>query len=92
MATVVWNVIDSTVGTLPVTRVDKNLDTITADFLKDSKGSWLLEKRLYGTVDPAYDAGRMHCLPVGIQVVGRPWDDEKVLAVMKVIEAVVDYK
>lgn len=33
-----------------------------------------------------YDAERMHGLPVGVQVVGRKLEEEKVLGVMKRIE------
>jgi Asp-tRNA(Asn)/Glu-tRNA(Gln) amidotransferase A subunit family amidase len=33
-----------------------------------------------------YDAEAMHSLPVGIQVVGRRLEEEKVIAVMKRVE------
>ena len=33
-----------------------------------------------------YDADKMHGLPVGVQVVGRRLEEEKVLAVMKRVE------
>lgn len=36
-----------------------------------------------------YDAERMHGLPVGVQVVGRRLEEEKVLAVMKRLEDVL---
>ena len=72
--------------------MDAELDALPPDFLKDSKGSWLLEKRVYAGSDPAYDAKKMHGLPVGIQVVGKPWEDEKVLGVMKVVESAVGLK
>lgn len=90
--------VDSTVGCLPVTRVDRALDSIlpagpagAADFLAQSPGSWILEKRVYGGLDPAYDADKMHGLPVGVQVVGRAWDEEGVLRVMREVEEGAGY-
>jgi amidase len=34
----------------------------------------------------------MHGLPVGVQVVGKPWEEEKVLALMKELEGLVGYQ
>jgi hypothetical protein len=90
--TVVYNVVDSTVGVLPVTRVDRSRDAIPSAFLEGSPGSWILEKRVYGGTDPAYDADRMHGLPVGVQVVGPAWEEERVLGVMRLLENLVGYK
>lgn len=86
-----YNVVDSTVGVLPVTRVDRNHDAAPSDHRSSSGGSWLLERRVYGTDTPAYDADKMHGLPVGIQVVGRPHEEEKVLRIMEMIEGMVGY-
>ncbi|WVW82528.1 hypothetical protein I302_104539 [Kwoniella bestiolae CBS 10118] len=91
VATILFNVVDSTVGVLPVTHVNKDLDTHSLDFLDDSQGSWILEKRVYGK-DGAYDAEKMHGLPVGVQVVGREWQEEKVLKMMQVLEGLVEYQ
>ncbi|ORY29336.1 amidase signature domain-containing protein [Naematelia encephala] len=92
VTTILFNVVDSTVGVLPVTKVDRDLDATPPDFLHGSKGSWLLEKRVYGDDDPAYDADKMHGLPVGVQVVGRAWEEEKVLAMMKIVEDAVGFE
>jgi Asp-tRNA(Asn)/Glu-tRNA(Gln) amidotransferase A subunit family amidase len=94
IATLLYNVVDSTVGCLPVTRVDRSRDATPPvdEFLADSPGSFILEKRIYGVSDPAYDANKMHGLPVGIQVVGKAWEDEKVLSVMKEIQDAVQYE
>ncbi len=65
---------------LPVTKVDRELDQLPVGF--DIR-------RLNGVAQGAYklyDADRMHGLPVGVQVVGRRLEEEKVLAVMKRIE------
>lgn len=93
IATILYNVVDSTVGCMPVTPVDRDRDATPPvdQFLANSPGSWILEKRVYGGSDPAYDADKMHGLPVGIQVVGRAWEDEKVLGVMKEISSLVQY-
>jgi Asp-tRNA(Asn)/Glu-tRNA(Gln) amidotransferase A subunit family amidase len=65
---------------MPVTHVDKKLDGLPAT---------LNIKKLNGVARGAYklyDADQMHGLPVGVQVVGRRLDEEKVLAVMRRIE------
>ena len=89
---ILFNIVEATVGVLPVTRVDATLDQQPADFLKDSQGSWILEKRVYGGSDPAYDSQAMAGLPVGVQVVGRMWEDEKVLEVMGMLEELVKFQ
>ncbi|BEI88930.1 uncharacterized protein CcaverHIS019_0202920 [Cutaneotrichosporon cavernicola] len=91
LATVMFNIVDSTAGVLPVTRVDAERDAAPANFLEGSTGSWILEKKVYGGTDPAYDAAKMAGLPVGVQVVGRQFEDERVLALMKIIEGAVAY-
>lgn len=65
---------------LPVTHVDKALDGLSAGF---NLG------KLNGVAQGAYkhyDAEAMHGLPVGVQVVGRRLEEEKVLAAMKTVE------
>jgi hypothetical protein len=86
--------VDSTVGVLPITKVDSALDTHPTNFLEGSTGSKILEGRTYGpsTKRTAYDAKKMHGLPVGVQVVGKPWEEEKVLALMKQLERLVGYQ
>lgn len=65
---------------MPITHVDKTLDKLPADFDL---------KKLNGVAQGAYklyDAEAMHGLPVGVQVVGRRLQEEKVLAIMKRLE------
>ena len=65
---------------MPVTHVDKALDQLPAGFSF---------KKLNGVAQGAYkfyNATEMHGLPVGVQVVGRRFEEEKVLALMKRIE------
>ncbi|KAF4125205.1 Asp-tRNAAsn/Glu-tRNAGln amidotransferase A subunit or related amidase [Geosmithia morbida] len=72
--------IDYTAGILPVTHVDKNKDQLPDGFDLT---------KLNGVAQGAYklyDADAMHGLPVGVQVVGRRLEEEKVLALMKRVE------
>lgn len=91
IGTSLFNVLDSTVGVLPVTRVDAERDIASANYAAGSEGSWILEKRVYGGSDPAYSSEKMAGLPVGIQLVGRQYDEEKVLAFMKLVEGAVGF-
>ncbi|KAI0004048.1 amidase signature enzyme [Xylariaceae sp. FL0662B] len=78
--TFLFNVLDYTCGCVPVTHVDKILDKLPPSFNI---------KKLNGVAQGAYklyDAEAMHGLPVGIQVVGRRLEEEKVLAIMKQVE------
>ncbi|KAI5924051.1 amidase [Camillea tinctor] len=78
--TFLFNLLDYTCGCLPVTHVDKELDKLPSGFSI---------KKLNGVAQGAYklyDAEAMHGLPVGIQVVGRRLEEEKVLSIMKRVE------
>jgi hypothetical protein len=75
--------LDYTCGVMPVTHVDRALDQLPADFKL---------RKLNGVARGAYmyyDADAMHGLPVGVQVVGQRLEEEKVLAVMERIEAML---
>ena len=63
---------------LPVTRVDRGKDA-----LHNFKPRNQLEAKQY----KLYDADKMHGLPIGVQVVGRRLEEEKVLEGMKVVES-----
>ncbi|KAJ1324548.1 fatty acid amide hydrolase [Microdochium nivale] len=78
--TFLFNLLDYTAGVIPVTHVDKALDKLPASFDL---------RKLNGVAQGAYkhyDAEDMHGLPVGVQVVGRRLEEEKVLAIMKRLE------
>ncbi|PKS09840.1 hypothetical protein jhhlp_004463 [Lomentospora prolificans] len=78
--TFLFNVLDYTSGVLPVLSVDKDLDGLPASFDIN---------RLNGVARGAYklyDADAMHGLPVGVQVVGRRLEEEKVLGIMELVE------
>lgn len=85
--TVLYNVVDSPVGIVPVTRVDPKQDTLPPDFVPGAAGrSAILEKEMYTGPTPAYDPVAMAGIPVGVQIVGKKWEDEKVLEMMKVVD------
>jgi Asp-tRNA(Asn)/Glu-tRNA(Gln) amidotransferase A subunit family amidase len=78
--TFMWNLLDYAAGVMPITKVDKDMDALPDDFRR---------KDLNGIASAAYklyDPEAMHGLPVGVQVVGRRLEEEKVLAGMERIE------
>ncbi|KAK0466783.1 amidase signature domain-containing protein [Desarmillaria tabescens] len=88
MGTVLYNVVQSSAGCIPVTRVDPEKDKLTEEWTKRSPDKVsILEDQLYREKKPFYDPVPMKGLPVGIQVVAKKWEEEKVLAMMSVIDA-----
>ncbi|KAH9888812.1 amidase signature enzyme [Cubamyces lactineus] len=105
-----YNVVESPVGTVPVTHVRPTEDALTAEWtdvrVGRGHGSPLVERLLYGNLNPLrpsdggkgskagataggsgfYNAEKMAGLPVGVQVVGRRWEDEKVVEMMRVVD------
>jgi hypothetical protein len=82
-------VVDSTVGVIPITRVDPLQDNLSSEAQTqriENAGSKLLAKEYYNTV---YDVKAMEGLPVGIQIVGPAWHEEKVLNMMTVLDDAV---
>nr|VWO94633.1 Indoleacetamide hydrolase (IAH) (EC (Indole-3-acetamide hydrolase) [Ganoderma boninense] len=95
-ATLLYNTVDSPVGVVPVTHVRPS-DAATTEWTNPrvgaGHGSHVVEKLLYGTPDERgigrggfYDADQMAGIPVGVQVVGRKWEEEKVIEMMKVVD------
>jgi hypothetical protein len=72
--------LDYTAGVLPVTHTNKARDQLPVGF------NWRKLNGVAQGVYKLYDADAMHGLPVGVQVVGRRLEEEKVLAVMKRVE------
>ena len=71
--TFLFNLLDYTAAVLPVTHVDRARDALPEGFkLRGLNG---VARGAYGL----YDAERMHGLPVGVQVVGRRLEEERVL-------------
>lgn len=89
VSTVLYNVVDSPVGVVPVTRVDPAKDQLTEEWTKPDgpgAGSWVLDRSVYRAKNAVYDANAMAGLPVGVQIVGKKWEEEKVLAMMKIVD------
>lgn len=83
--TTLYNLVNCPTGCMPVTKVDPSKDGITEEWTKLPSPS-LIERALYHGKKPIYDPVAMQGMPVGIQVVGRKWEDEKVLAMMQVVD------
>ncbi|KAI6038345.1 amidase signature domain-containing protein [Pisolithus marmoratus] len=83
----IWNILDYTAGVLPITTVQSTLDALPSTFLNSSEyaAMGLIAKGVYAV----YDASKMDGLPVGVQVVGRRLEEEKVLEGMRVVEEAV---
>lgn len=76
--------LDYSAGVIPVTHVDPVKDALPASF--DFKSLNGVAKGAY----KLYDAEKMAGLPVGVQIVGRRLEEEKVLAVMERVEDALD--
>lgn len=86
-ATILYNVVDSPVGCIPVTRVDPDVDQLTDEWVHGpGLGTKIVENQLYKGKNPFYDPVAMAGMPVGIQVVGKKWEEEKVLKMMKIVD------
>ncbi|KAK0239322.1 amidase signature domain-containing protein [Armillaria nabsnona] len=87
MGTVLYNIVQSSAGCIPVTRVDPEKDMLTEEWTKPSPDKKsILEDQLYRGKKPFYDPVPMKGMPVGIQVVAKKWEEEKVLAMMSVVD------
>ena len=75
------------VGCLPVTRVDPTKDQVTDEWkAEDDHGSRILEQGIYEGQNRIYNPEASKGMPVNIQIAGKKWEEEKVLAVMKVVD------
>jgi hypothetical protein len=89
-ATTLFNIIDSPVGCIPVTLVDPKKDQVTDEWKTGpGLGSSLLEDRVYRGKNPVYDPEAMKGMPVGVQIVGKRWEDEKLISMMHVVDKVL---
>ncbi|KAJ1030496.1 hypothetical protein NDA16_001405 [Ustilago loliicola] len=100
-STVLYNIARTPVAVLPVLRVDPTLDSHkekdfehASEEQKRAYDRWASERSwkttskvcnflLYNT---AYDAKKMAGLPVGVQVVTRPYHDEKAIGIMRLLD------
>ncbi|MBW0481665.1 hypothetical protein O181_021380 [Austropuccinia psidii MF-1] len=79
-STFLWNLVDSTVGQIPITRVTREKDQLS---MKRSETQAGLVNNL--TKD-LLNFNSIEGLPIGIQVVCGVWEEEKVLGIMGLIE------
>ncbi|KAF8873763.1 amidase signature domain-containing protein [Infundibulicybe gibba] len=79
--TFLFNLLDYSAGVLPVTRVDASMDRLSGFKPRNA-----IEAGAY----TLYDAKDMHGLPVGVQIVGRRFEEEKVLAGMKIVQTAAE--
>jgi fatty acid amide hydrolase len=71
--TFVWNVLEMVAGTIPITRVRED-EEVYGNYHNDPANHYLIE-----------NVKGSRGLPVGVQVIGLPYQEEKVLGLMKVI-------
>ncbi|KAG5646712.1 hypothetical protein DXG03_002394 [Asterophora parasitica] len=76
--TLLFNLLDYTAGVLPVTHLDAVEDKLSSKIIARNS----IEKAVY----KMYDPNAMNGLPVGVQVVGKRLEEEKVLFGMQTIE------
>ncbi|KAI9457912.1 amidase signature domain-containing protein [Boletus coccyginus] len=85
--TLISAAVDCVAGVLPVTFVNGESDALPKDFQQSQeyKRMGVIGKNAYSV----YDAEAMHGLPVGVQVIGRRFEEERVLQAMKVVKHVL---
>ncbi|KAF8628044.1 hypothetical protein AX17_006048 [Amanita inopinata Kibby_2008] len=90
--TFLFNILDLTAGVMPITHVDANQDQFSKSTSSSSHkilGGHKPRNAIEASQQKVYDAADMHGLPVGVQVVGRKLEEEKVLEGMKIIESLL---
>ncbi|KDQ18907.1 hypothetical protein BOTBODRAFT_28382 [Botryobasidium botryosum FD-172 SS1] len=87
-ATIFYNLLDIPVGIVPVLRVDPAKDQLTDKWRATcvNHGSKILQGKLYDGPNAPYNPEKMKGLPIGVQIVGKKWEEEKVVAVMDVVD------
>ncbi|KAL1994473.1 hypothetical protein VTN49DRAFT_1943 [Thermomyces lanuginosus] len=87
--TFLWNLLDYSAGIIPVGHVDPKRDALAVGG-KNGYKSVLRELGCYNSIARGawmyYDAEKMAGLPTAVQVVGRRWQEEKVLGYMRAVE------
>ncbi|QSL65846.1 hypothetical protein MERGE_000124 [Pneumocystis wakefieldiae] len=82
-STFIYNLLNYSVGCLPVTFVDSSIDILSDEY---KKWDGIMHQKLYQSSRPLYDSDKMHGLPVGVQVIGQQWQEEKVIEMMFDVE------
>ncbi|PGH14985.1 hypothetical protein AJ79_02665 [Helicocarpus griseus UAMH5409] len=76
------NLLDYSVAVIPVTKADKNIDLPDKDFVPVSE----VDAKNWA----AYDPEIYHGAPVGIQIVARKYEEEKVWAIGKIVHTILE--
>jgi fatty acid amide hydrolase len=87
--TFLWNLLDYSAGVLPVSHVDPKKDGLSAPYktvLKQLGANHAIARGAW----KHYDAAKMAGLPTAVQVVGRRWQEEKVLGYMAAVEQALE--
>ncbi|KAK0566138.1 hypothetical protein OC844_000882 [Tilletia horrida] len=99
--TSIYNVMDNAVSTIPVTRVDAEIDSHRPPTRKSPKiqqawTRWSKDGEVQNQCSPVvnfnlytrgrYDAKRMHGLPMGVQIVCRTYAEETALGLMRLLD------
>ncbi|KAM9905541.1 hypothetical protein OXX79_002103 [Metschnikowia pulcherrima] len=79
-----FNLLDYTAGTFPVLRADKNVDT------KEARSTFYNEtdRKVWEDYDPEESHGGY----VGLQLIGRKFEEEKVIEMMKLVSKILEVK
>lgn len=96
--TFLWNLLDYSAGVIPTGHVDVVKDALVPSnsnvARKNAYRAILKENHADNGVAHGawkhYDAEAMHGLPTAVQVVGRRWEEEKVLGFMEVVEQALE--
>ncbi|KAF8632793.1 hypothetical protein AX15_001692 [Amanita polypyramis BW_CC] len=83
--TFTFSLLDYAVGILPITFVDRASDALPVGFFASEEYQRM--NSVARSAYTVYDAEDMHGLPLGVQIVGKRLEEEKVLEGMKIIEA-----
>lgn len=94
ISTIIYNVLDTAVCVLPVTRVDSDLDALPPKSQLPSSewertpGFDLCSKTVsYALYDEGvYDPVKMRGLPLAVQVVARKFEEEKAIGIMRLLD------
>ncbi|KAK2744815.1 hypothetical protein FQN57_004139 [Myotisia sp. PD_48] len=79
--TQIMNMLDYSAAVLPVTKADKSIDKADASFKALSD----VDQKIWDD----YDAELFHNAPVGVQLVGRKHEEEKVWAITKIVDSIL---
>jgi hypothetical protein len=89
-ATLIYNLLDLPTGCLPVTRVKPSLDEVTDQWFEGpGHGSSLMEDGIFKGKNALYNPEAIKGMPINIQIVGRKWEEEKLLAIMSIVDEIL---